>query len=303
MKRFLVFALAISFIFVFIGCMEIIPTPFTETFENTYPVEGVSGIEVYNFNGSVTISIWDKNEVKVYAVKKTVLGKGELDNAKITVEKGNILRIKTEKITLNPQVSVTYEISIPKSLEVLSIESSNGKIKIEGTKGDCYLRSSNGGITVLSHEGNINASTSNGGIDAENINGDAFLTTSNGEMKVYNIQGKVKLETSNGAIEAKNIKRISGARTSNGKINVEILSTQEGGADIVTSNGSISCSISRKLNFNFEVSTSNGNIEVSNLDVVTQSFSENYILGKIGTGGDLLRISTSNAKIYIIGIE
>lgn len=304
MPKKLIITLIVASIIVFLsGCMEVIPTPFTETFEKEYSIEGVSSLEVYNFNGSVTIRIWDKDTVKVFYTKKATFSKSDLNNVRITVEKGKTLLVKSEKLTANPQVSITYEISIPKNLEISNIETSNGKINIDGTSGYAILRSSNGGITIKSHSGNVDASTSNGNIDIENVTGDVNIRTSNGGMTIYNIKGKGKFETSNGGIEAKSVSSIISARTSNGKINVELLSTQQGGADLSTSNASITCSISKKLNLDIDASTSNGKIEISNIDIVASTISERVLRGKLGTGGAPLSITTSNASIYITGID
>ncbi len=304
MPKKLIITLMVASIIMFLsGCMEAIPTPFTESFEKEYSIEGASSLEVYNFNGSVTIQIWNKDTVKVFCTKKATFSKSDLNNVKITVEKGKTLLVKSEKLTTNPQVSITYEISIPKDFEISNIETSNGKINIEGTFGYAMLRSSNGGITIKSHSGNIDASTSNGNIDIENVTGDVNIRTSNGGMIIYNIKGNGKFETSNGGIEARSVSSIVSARTSNGKINVELLSTQQGGADLSTSNASITCSLSRKLNLDIHASTSNGKIEISNIDIITSTVSERVLRGKLGIGGALLSITTSNASIYIEGTD
>lgn len=271
--------------FIFTGCYEKIPAINSEIFEETYTVENGMSLEVYNFNGSVTISKWDSNTVKVRAEKKTNFGKTELENVKINVERGTNLVVKSEKLAINPKVSITYDIKIPNFMTLTDIETSNGGIKIEGCKGNVFLRSSNGGIDVFDYEGDINGITSNGGI------------------RVKDIQGFVKLDTSNGGIEAKGISGIIGIRTSNGKIDVEVPSVQKGGADISTSNGSITAYISRKLNLNIDSSTSNGKIEVKDLEVTPITSSDRILRGKLGSGGNLLTITTSNANIYLMRMD
>jgi hypothetical protein len=289
--------------FIFTGCFEKLPAINSEIFEETYPVESGMSLEVYNFNGSVTISKWDSNTVKVRAEKKTNFGKTELRNVKINVERGTNLVVKSEKLAINPKVSITYDIKIPNFMTLTDIETSNGGIKIEGCKGNVFLRSSNGGIDVFDYEGDINGITSNGGIIAEKVNGNCDLRTSNGGIRVKDIQGFVKLDTSNGGIEAKGIGGIIGIRTSNGKIDVEVSAVQKGGADISTSNGSITAYISRKLNLNIDSSTSNGKIEVKDLEVTPITSSDRILRGKLGSGGDLLTITTSNANIYLMRMD
>lgn len=64
--------------FIFTGCFEKLPAINSEIFEETYTVENGMNLEVYNFNGSVTINKWDSNTVKVRAEKKTNFGKTNL---------------------------------------------------------------------------------------------------------------------------------------------------------------------------------------------------------------------------------
>ena len=289
--------------FTFSGCFEKLPAINSEIFEETYPVESGVGLEVYNFNGSITISTWDNNTVKVWAEKKTNFGKSELGNAKISVEKGTNLVVKSEKLSENPKISITYDIKIPGFMTLTDIETSNGGINLDRCKGDVFLRSSNGGMDIFDYEGNINAITSNGGITAEKVKGNGDFRTSNGGIKVKDAEGFVKLDTSNGGIEAKGITGIESIKTSNGKIEVEIPAIKSGGVDISTSNGSITAYISRKLNLNIDSSTSNGKIEVKDLELTLITSSDRVLRGKLGSGGDLLNITTSNANIYLMGLD
>jgi len=180
---------------IFTGCFEKLPAINSKIFEETYPVESGMGLEVYNFNGSVTITTWSNNTVKIWAEKKTNFRKTELGNVKINVEKGTNLVVKSEKLAINPKVSITYDIKILNFMTLTDIETSNGGIKIEGCKGNVFLRSSNRGIDVFDYEGDINGITSNGGIAAQKINGNARLATSNGGINVKDIQGSVKLDS------------------------------------------------------------------------------------------------------------
>lgn len=289
--------------FIFTGCFEKLPAINSEIFEETYPVESGMGLEVYNFNGSVTITTWSNNTIKVWAEKKTNFGKTELENVKISIEKGTNLVVKSEKLTLNPRLSITYDIKVPASMALQDIETSNGGINIEKSNGNVFLRTSNGGIEVFDYEGDIIGITSNGGITAEKVKGNGDFRTSNGGIRVKDIQGSVKLDTSNGGIEAKGIGSLISARSSNGKIDVEVPAIGTGGASISTSNGPVYAYISRKLNANVDASTSNGKIDVKDLELTLITSSDRVLRGKIGSGGDLLTITTSNANVYLMGLD
>src|SRR5579872_5956703 len=57
----------------------------TEEFHHTYPMSANGRVELDNINGDVHISGWDRNEVKVDAVKYAD-SKERLDEAKIRVD-------------------------------------------------------------------------------------------------------------------------------------------------------------------------------------------------------------------------
>jgi hypothetical protein len=304
MKRKVVLILSFLVIaFMLTGCIESLPALNTETFEQTYPFQSGMALEVYNFNGSVTITTWDSNNVQVHAEKKTNFGKSELNTAKISVEQSKNLIIKSEKLSINPRVNITYDIKVPTSMAIQDIETSNGGINLDRCNGNALLRTSNGGMNIFDYTGNIDATSSNGGLTFQKVKGNLNLSTSNGGIRVQDIQGFVRLNTSNGGIEVKGVEGISDIRTSNGKIEVEVPGLQGGGGSISTSNGSITAYISRKLNLNLDVSTSNGKINIEGLDLILSTSSDRMIKGRLGTGGDLLTITTSNANVYISNLD
>jgi len=54
---------------------------------------------------------------------------------------------------------------------------------------------------------------------------------------------------------------------------------------------------------NIDSSTSNGKIEVKDLEVTPITSSDRILRGKLGSGGDLLTITTSNANIYLMRMD
>jgi hypothetical protein len=57
----------------------------TEEFHHTYSLPSSGRVHLENINGSVHITAWDRNEVKVDAVK-SAYSKERLDDAKIVVD-------------------------------------------------------------------------------------------------------------------------------------------------------------------------------------------------------------------------
>lgn len=235
----------------------------TEEFSQTYEVPEETVLNVVNRNGKIEIVSWENNFVEVNATKSTNHGIEEFKKVEIDVQIGDEMNIETKYLTKNPKVAVNYDIKVPKDLQVKNIKTSNGKIVIDGTKGNPILK------------------------------------TSNGKIIVENVDGFVSAKTSNGRIEISNVPGILEAKTSNGKIIAEITQIVNEELNISTSNGSIELFIPSDLNINIEARTSNGKIILNDIEITTSETSSKYLKGKIGIGGKKLSVSTSNGSITL----
>ncbi|WP_243669514.1 DUF4097 domain-containing protein [Methanoculleus chikugoensis] len=113
----------------------------------------------------------------------------------------------------NPRVSVDYTISLPPTVVLQRIESSNGGIELAGVRvTETELLTSNGRVIV--HDapgGDLAATSSNGRIELSGVEGYVTATTSNAGITVEDCGGVAGLSTSNGAISAK-IPAVRGGR-------------------------------------------------------------------------------------------
>ncbi len=253
----------------------------TERFYETYTVKPGTNVNVYNRNGYIEISKWDKDEVEIVALKSTRRSKGELEKVKIEVTTNGDMDVKTKYLKKTAKVAVDYAIKVPANVIVNHIESSNGRIYLKGTKGPSTLR------------------TSNGRVEVENTDGDVDVETSNGSISIENVGGYVNLKTSNGRINIIGTAGISKVRTSNGRINVEIPDIKGDEVGIKTSNGSIDVYISPNLNADIEMDTSNGKISLHDIELTVSEIKKTYLKGKLGEGGPKIFIDTSNGSIAL----
>ncbi len=256
----------------------------TETFHETYAVKSGTPVTVTNRNGAIAIAVWDKDTVDVVAVKKTHLG-GSLNDVEIRVNTGETLSIETVYLVNNPRVSIEYTISVPASIPITLAESSNGAITLKGTSGDVDVHTSNGAIKIQQHTGNVSARTSNGAIDIQRISGVVKAHTSNGSISIVGTSGIEKAETSNGSIKA------------------EIVDIVTDELALKTSNGSVKVFLSPSLNADLDVKTSNGKITIHDIEILTTSVSKTAFKGRIGNGGNLLTIKTSNGSIDVYQLQ
>jgi hypothetical protein len=310
----------------------------TKTFHETYEVEPDTILEVQNKNGSVTITRGDQAHVDIFAEKRSYLG-GNVDNVKIEVTiTGKTMTVETVYLRKNPRVSVTYKISVPEGMRVKEVTSSDGSVKVTGTKGDLEIRTSDGSVEAQEITGNVKTRTSDGSVTAENIAGDVEIKTSDGsitikdvtgnieaktsdgsvtiesvqgtviadtddaKIRLRHIEGYVSAKTSDGSIEIIDVAGVREARTSDGSILAEIRAIQED-VHVKTSDGSITLYLSPDLDAEVDMKTSNGKISIHELNIAASKFSNTKLEGKLGDGGHRLMVETSDSNIDVYKLQ
>jgi DUF4097 and DUF4098 domain-containing protein YvlB len=165
----------------------------TEEFHHTYPISANGRVELDNINGDVHITGWDRNEVKVDAVKYAG-SKDQLDDAKIEVNAGSdYVSIHTEYRSRNhyfgtnhDSASVEYTLTVPRGARLDEIKLVNGPLDIQGVAGE------------------VHASCVNGRIKAEGLRGRTEISSVNGRMELRFDQlstSRIELSSVNGSID------------------------------------------------------------------------------------------------------
>lgn len=186
----------------------------TEEFHQTYPLSAGGRVELDNVNGDVHITGWDRNEVKVDAVKYAY-SKERLEEAKIKVDTGSsFVSIRTEypnhnltfnSLGRNNPASVEYTLTVPRNIRLDEIKLVNGALEIEGVSGDVSASSVNGSIKTHGTQGRAEISTVNGRLEVEfsRLSNSAELSSVNGSVMVTlpsDAKGEIEASTVSGRI-------------------------------------------------------------------------------------------------------
>jgi DUF4097 and DUF4098 domain-containing protein YvlB len=188
---------------------------FTEEFHQTYALASGGRVALDNINGSVHITGWDRNEVKVDAVKYA-RSKERLDEAKIVIDasKDNI-SIRTEypdhNLTFrdddwdNP-ASVEYTLSVPRTARLDQIKLINGSLDVKGIAGEVRASCINGHLKASGLSGPVRLSTINNRVEVQfdhlgtspielaSVNGGVLLTLpsdSKAELEASTVHGGI----------------------------------------------------------------------------------------------------------------
>jgi DUF4097 and DUF4098 domain-containing protein YvlB len=148
----------------------------TEEFHQTYPLAAGGRVSLSNINGGVRVTSWDRNEVKVDAVKRARRPE-RLREAEIKVEaSGNSVRIETEYTGQrwgdsrhdrddNP-ATVEYALTVPRGVVIEDFNLVNGGLDLENLSGSVKASSINGKVSAKGLSGPVNLSVINGRLDA-----------------------------------------------------------------------------------------------------------------------------------------
>lgn len=146
----------------------------TEEFHQSYPLSATGSVELENVNGSVQIKAWDRDEVKVDAIKHAG-SKERLQEATIKIDASrDSISIRTEYPHHDHSFSrdgsdpatVEYTLMVPRNARLSEIKLVNGNLDLEGVNGEVRVSCVNGRLSARKLGGRAELSTVNGNLEA-----------------------------------------------------------------------------------------------------------------------------------------
>lgn len=190
----------------------------TERFEKTYPLSANGKVSVSNVNGSIVIEAWDRNEVKLEAVK-IADSKERLSQVEIKIDaRPDSLRIETEYGTLKNghrnwncsgycRLEVQYKLMVPRTAVLNEIDTVNGSVTVSNMTNITKISAVNGAIKATNLRGTADIDTVNGtsevSFDKLDNNSKINLSTVNGRVNLVipsDADATIKADTVNGSI-------------------------------------------------------------------------------------------------------
>ncbi len=236
----------------------------------------LQAISVETHNGSVTLHGKEDGGIEIQAhyesrASSSSRAQDLVDSftTDLSVASGQLLVKANFAGTSYNNQSVSYEIYLPKSLDVI-VQTSNGAVTLNGLAAEADLTSSNGAISVFSDSGM----------------GDVRIHTSNAKIEVAVPSGMNQLT----------------AESSNGRIEIDGNPAEGGQWQLRTSNGGIRVTLPQALGVKLDAGTSNSSIDVGDgpWSVNGGKLSSKEVSATRGDGALDLLTHTSNASIEII---
>ena len=159
--------------------------------------------------------------------------------------------------------------------------------------------SSNGKLCIQNLHGSVRARSSNGSVNIADVVGDIDINTSNAKICCSCTQGRLVARSSNGKIELDDHCGSIDASTSNGLIRASMANLGKEGVQLATSNGRIVLELPEEVDAEVDVRVDNGVIRNDRTLCKATRQSSGQLRGRLGRGGALIKLRTSNGSICL----
>ena len=188
---------------------------YEEIVDQSFALATGGSVALENVNGDVSIEVWERDEVRVYAVK-SASSPELLDELQVKVDAGSDrVRIDTDYPSMRGSdhehrrfAKVEYTLTVPRTATLDEVDLVNGNLTVVGVEGGIDAATVNGNIMVRDCAGSADLGTVNGGIEAhvdrlgfgdkldlESVNGrlDLYLASSVGaDLRADSVNGGLK---------------------------------------------------------------------------------------------------------------
>lgn len=302
---------------------------YEEKFEKTVSLSKDGKVVLKNISGNIEVTTWNKNEVKILAVKisKTdseELAKKNFEKVEIEIlEEGSTLRINTkyDKNYFNKKnrsVSVDYWLTVPERADA-DMKSISGDVMLEDIGGDAKADTVSGDVVLRNVEGMLKGKTISGDVEIANAKKGAVCSTVSGDVDVRDVVGNVEMESVSGEVKAQNCqgdvvaKSVSGdaelidisdadsikVSSTSGDVQYRGSISGSGNYRFKSHSGDITLTIPGNSAFDLEARTFSGRISTEFDITISGKISKKSISGTANGGGADLEAKTFSGNVSL----
>jgi len=233
--------------------------------EGSFKVQKGDQLIVELEQGNISVSTWDKSEVKI-------LGKN-IDDDEMSLLKMEQSSGKLEiKFQGDDSDNFSLNLTVPSDMQ-MNLSTGGGNIEMnDDIKNEVKIATGGGNISTKNIFAEVSITTGGGNIKIDDVNGDVNIATAGGDIKIGSVNGKANVKTAGGNIKVGTINSNANISTAGGNVSVSSIG---GNAEVSTAGGNINVGV---VSGTAKISTSGGNI---NLEGATGSVKVNSGAGNI----------------------
>jgi hypothetical protein len=256
-------------------------------FDRTLKVSGSPTVSVTTGSGYIHLRPGSDGQVHIVGHVHTSQGwfggngdnrLQEIVNNPPIVQNGNDITIGNHDNSLFRNISIDYEITVPRS-STLNAVTGSGDLDSQDVGSSLKAQSGSGSVRVHGVQGPATLGTGSGDIELEQSGpGDVKAETGSGSIRLHGVAGALKASTGSGDIE------IEGQPTSDWRVS--------------TGSGSVRLTVGN-AHFNLDADTGSGGINVSQPITMQGSLNHHHVSGAVNGGGPTIRANTGSGDIEI----
>ena len=155
------------------------------------PVQGATTLSVEAPGGSIVVSTWDRNDVRIQADHSS--------RTYVSIDRhGDRLDVEAEA-RMGPATIIDYVITVPASMD-LDLEGMWTRIEVRGSQGEVAAETNQGDILIVGGRGLVSASSTNGEIRIQDSEASVHVEAVAGTVRIINVGGDIEAESVGGDI-------------------------------------------------------------------------------------------------------
>ena len=266
-----------------LAALATLPMQGTDT---TVPVPPRARLSLGNFQGTVTITSWNRSALRVEATHD--------DDTRIDIDvSGAVVQVRGRSRYGPPDVD--YRLTVPAEMS-LEISSHSGDVKIQG---EVQVQTNEGAITVDGGRGRISLQSVEGDVSLSNADGRINIGTVDGQIAVRGAGGDLSLNAVDGAITLEDIDASSvDASSVDGAISFTGTLHDHGRYRLSSHDGNVTV-VTPAVNAAVTVSTFDGDFE-SDFPITLNGISDRKRLNfTLGNGGARLELESFDGTVSL----
>ena len=263
----------------------------TQQMDTTFAVSESGQLDLQTYAGTVTISTWDRDELRIQADWNSGPRPVSIRHT------GSTVRVEIEKSYELPRVD--FGITTPRGMSV-AIQGVELDAMIEGSRGNISVHTVEGSIDVSGGRGNVALRTVDGHVSVRDAEGNIALRTIEGDVTVVDSRGAIAIESVDGDVELLNVDSENiGVNVVDGDITF-LGTIDDGGRYFMsTHDGNLDITVPSGTNARVSIATFAGEL-VSDIPIqIEGDVSKRRFSFTMGTGRALVELSSFDGEIRL----
>lgn len=239
-----------------------------DEWSKTYNLTGKPDLRIETSDANIRVTTWDQNTIEA----KVITSRYKIGEDGIRISEH--------------QTGDTVEIEVRYPHQHLTIDWGNHRVDI---------------IIQMPREGRATLRTGDGKIDVNGLKGELDLHSGDGSENLEDVAGKLHATTGDGHIRARGRFDELNLKTGDGHVEVraEAGSSLANGWRLETGDGNVTLEVPGDLAADVDLHTSDGHIDLDMPVTTAGKLRENEIRGKLNGGGSPLTIRTGDGSIHL----